>query len=53
MPNGAALWDFLRSFVSARRTFLKIYRRYEDRVMGAARRLKVSRDELENRPGCR
>lgn len=44
--HGAALWDFLRSFVSARRTFLKIYRRYEDRVMGAARRLKVGRDDL-------
>ncbi len=44
--HGALLWDFLRSFVSARRTFLKIYRHYEDRVMGAARSLKVARNDL-------
>ena len=44
--DGADLWDFLRSFVTARRTFLKIYRRYEERVTSAACELQVDREDL-------
>ena len=44
--DGAALWDFLRRFVSARRTFLSIQRRYEKRVTEKCRTLGVDRESL-------
>lgn len=44
--DGAALWDFLRRFVSARRTFLSIQRRYERRVTAKCKALSVSRENL-------
>ena len=44
--DGAALWDFLRRFVSARRTFISIQRRYEQRVTQKRRDLEVSRENL-------
>jgi hypothetical protein len=34
--RGAQIWDFLTTFVAARRTFLSIYRRYERRVIASA-----------------
>jgi hypothetical protein len=49
--DGAALWDFLRRFVSARRTFLSIQRRYEQRVTQKCRDLDVSRENLVLPPG--
>ena len=48
-PNderGAELWDFIVSFVAARRTFLSLYRRYEERVLGSSKRLRVRREDL-------
>jgi len=44
--SGAALWDFLRRFVSARRTFLSIFRRYEMRVTEKCEELGVAREDL-------
>jgi len=44
--DGAALWDFLRRFVSSRRTFLSIHRRYEQRVSAECKALGVSRENL-------
>lgn len=44
--RGALLWDFLTTFVASRRVFLAIYRRYERRVLKAARERGVSRTEL-------
>jgi hypothetical protein len=44
--GGALLWDFLTTFLAARRAFLTIHRRYERRVISAARERDVSRDEL-------
>jgi hypothetical protein len=44
--DGAALWDFLTRFVSARRTFLSIFHRYEARVQQASRDLGVAREDL-------
>lgn len=44
--RGAAIWDFLVTFVAARRLFLTIHRRYEKRVLKAARDLGVDREEL-------
>lgn len=44
--RGALLWDFLVSFIAARRTFLAIFERYERRVLDAARTMGVSRDAL-------
>ena len=43
---GAELWDFIVTFVAARRTFLSIYRRYEKRVLSACKRLNVRREDL-------
>jgi hypothetical protein len=48
--DGALLFDFLTTFLAARRAFLTIYRRYERRVLSAARERDVSRDELELPP---
>jgi hypothetical protein len=44
--GGAALWDVLRAFLEARRAFRSIYRRYERRVLEAARGLGVPREHL-------
>lgn len=44
--GGAALWDFLRSFIAARRIFLAIYRRYEERVLSSALEQKARREHL-------
>jgi hypothetical protein len=46
IPYGALLWDFLVSFVSARRTFVGIHQRYEARVRDASRRMGVGREAL-------
>jgi hypothetical protein len=43
---GSELWDFIVTFVAARRTFLSIYRRYEKRVLSACKRLNVRREDL-------
>jgi hypothetical protein len=48
--HGAALWDFLSTFFAARHAFLSIHRRYERRVLSAARERGVSRDALELPP---
>jgi hypothetical protein len=48
--RGALQWDFLATFVAARRSFLSIYRRYERRVLRAAREKGVSRTELQLPP---
>jgi hypothetical protein len=48
--DGALLCDFLTTFLAARRAFLTVYRRYERRVLTAARERDVSRDELELPP---
>ncbi len=44
--DGASLWEFLRRFISARRTFLSIQRRYERRVTEKCKALGVSRENL-------
>lgn len=46
MDGGAALWDFLATFVAARAAFRSIWRRYERRVVGAAERRNVPREKL-------
>ena len=48
--RGALIWDFLTTFVAARRSFLSIYRRYERRVLYAARGRGVPRTELKLPP---
>jgi len=48
--RGALVWDFLTTFVAARRTFLSIHRRYERRVLRAARDRGVPRTELRLPP---
>lgn len=48
--RGALIWDFLTTFVAARRSFLAIYRRYERRVRSAARTRGVPRTELHLAP---
>ncbi|MDF1702170.1 MAG: hypothetical protein P1V36_13525, partial [Planctomycetota bacterium] len=48
--RGALIWDFLTTFVAARRSFLSIYRRYERRVLRAARDRGVPRTELKLTP---
>ena len=48
--RGAKIWDFLTTFVASRRTFLSIYRRYERRVLAAARERGVPRTELRLPP---
>ena len=48
--RGSQIWDFLTTFVAARRTFLSIYRRYERRVLKAARERGVPRTELRLPP---
>ena len=45
--RGALIWDFLSTFVAARRAFLTIHRRYERRVLSAARDKGVPRTELK------
>ena len=48
--QGALLWDFLVSFVAARRTFLSIFGRYENRVLHHAQALGVPREHLKLPP---
>lgn len=48
--RGSLTWDFLVTFVAARRTFLSLYRRYERRVLRAAEERGVDRAELELPP---
>ncbi len=48
--QGAVLWDFLVSFVAARRNFLSIFRRYEHRVLRHAETLGVPREHLKLAP---
>lgn len=48
--RGALIWDFLTTFVAARRAYLSIYRRYERRVLRAARSRGVPRSELKLAP---
>lgn len=48
--RGALIWDFLTTFVAARRTFLSVYRRYERRVLRAARERGVPRTQLKLPP---
>jgi hypothetical protein len=45
--RGALIWDFISTFVAARRVFLSIHRRYERRVLSAARARGVPRTELK------
>lgn len=44
--RGSQLWDFFAHFVAARALFLNVYRRYERRVLRAARARGVDRTEL-------
>lgn len=46
LDGGARLWDLLRTFVEARAAFRAVWRRYERRVISAARRRNVDRREL-------
>jgi hypothetical protein len=48
--RGALQWDFLTTFVAARRAFLAIYRRYERRVLAAAKEGGVNRADLQLPP---
>ncbi len=48
--RGALIWDFLTTFVAARRTFLAVYRRYERRVLAQARSRDVPRTQLKLPP---
>jgi hypothetical protein len=48
--HGSLLWDFLTTFLAARRTFLSVFRGYERRVITAARRAKVKREVLRLPP---
>jgi hypothetical protein len=44
--GGAALWDFLATFVAARRAFRRVRHRYERRVLAAAEKRNVARENL-------
>lgn len=44
--GGAALWDFFHMFVAARRAFRRVRRRYEKRVLAAAAKRNVARENL-------
>lgn len=46
VEGGGAHWDFLVTFVAAREAFRRLRRRYERRVIGAAERRNVSREQL-------
>jgi len=48
--RGAQIWDFVATFIAARRVFLAIYRRYERRVLQQARERGVPRSELKLPP---
>jgi hypothetical protein len=48
--RGALQWDFLTTFIAARGSFLAIYRRYERRVLSAAKERGVNRAELKLPP---
>ncbi len=48
--RGAQIWDFVATFIAARRAFLSIYRRYERRVLSEARGRGVPRAELKLPP---
>ena len=48
--HGALLWDFLDTFIKGRRGFLSIQRRYDRRVLKAARARSVDRTELKLPP---
>ncbi|MDA1193589.1 MAG: hypothetical protein O2894_00215 [Planctomycetota bacterium] len=50
--RGALIWDFLATFIAARRLFLSIYRRYERRVLSGARERGVPRTELQLPPAA-
>jgi hypothetical protein len=47
---GSLFWDFLETLVASRRVFHSVYRRYERRVLTAARAAGVSRDALRLAP---
>ena len=47
---GALKWQFLRTFVGARQSFLNIHRLYDRRVLRAARAKGVHRDDLKLPP---
>lgn len=44
--GGALVWDLVRDFLEARDAFRRIYRRYERRVVAAARERGVPREHL-------
>ena len=44
--RGVVLWEFLRTFVAARRMYLDIHRLYDRRVVAAAKRKGVDREAL-------
>lgn len=44
--NGGLAWDFVTAFFASRRSFLRIFDRYEARVLGFARESGVHRDDL-------
>ncbi len=48
--RGALIWDFIATLIAARRVYLSIYRRYERRVLRAARDRGVPRTELKLGP---
>lgn len=48
--HGALLWDFLDMFIKGRRGFLSLQKRYDRRVLTAAKRLGVDRTELKLPP---
>ena len=48
--RGAVLWDFLTTFVAARRMFLDVYALYDARVVRAARDRDVERATLQLPP---
>lgn len=48
--DGALLWDFLDTFIKGRAGFLSIQRRYDRRVLEAARQRGVDRTELKLPP---
>lgn len=46
LDGGARLWDLLTTYVAARSAFREVWRRYERRVVSAARRRNVRREDL-------
>ncbi len=46
LDGGAPLWDVVRAFIEARSAFRSIYRRYERRVLAAAKKREVARQHL-------